>query len=41
MQRYVDGELSLDEAIALNDAMLLARYRPGAESATSEPNAAR
>jgi hypothetical protein len=41
MQRYVDGELSLDQAIDLNDAMLLARYRPGDESATSEPNAAR
>ncbi|GAA4367533.1 hypothetical protein GCM10023185_39510 [Hymenobacter saemangeumensis] len=41
MQRHVDGEISIEEAIALTDAMLLARYRPGAGTATSEPNPAR
>ena len=40
MQRHVDGEISIEEAIELTDAMLLARYRPGAGSATSEANAA-
>ena len=40
MQRHVDGEISIEEAIALTDAMLLARYRPGAGAATSEANAA-
>ncbi|GAB2961733.1 hypothetical protein GCM10027048_32490 [Hymenobacter coalescens] len=41
MQRYVDGELSIDEAIELNDAMLLARYQPGAAPASPEDQAAR
>ena len=41
MQRHVDGEISIEEAIALTDALLLARYRPDASSATSEPNPAR
>ena len=41
MQRHVDGEISIEEAIELTDAMLLARYRPAADSATPEPNPAR
>ncbi|GAB3879284.1 hypothetical protein GCM10028824_42490 [Hymenobacter segetis] len=41
MQRHVDGEISIEEAIELTDAMLLARYRPAAGFATSEPNSAR
>ena len=41
MQRYVDGEVSIEEAIELTDAMLLARYRQGGDSATSESNPAR
>jgi len=41
MQRHVDGGISIEEAIELTDAMLLARYRPGAGSATSKPNPAR
>lgn len=34
MQRYVDGELSIDQVIELTDAMLLARHQPpaGAEA---------
>ncbi len=30
MQRYVDGELSIDQVIELTDAMLLARHQPPA-----------
>ncbi|GAB3840361.1 hypothetical protein GCM10028821_44980 [Hymenobacter jeollabukensis] len=41
MQRYVEGEISIEEAIELTDAMLLARYRPQADGGTAEPNPAR
>jgi hypothetical protein len=41
MQRHVDGEISIEEAIELTDAMLLSRYRPGTDSASSEPKPAR
>ena len=41
MQRHVDGEISIEEAIELTDAMLLDRYRPGAGSATSVPEPTR
>lgn len=33
MQRYVDGELSIDQVIELTDAMLLARHQPPAGAA--------
>ena len=36
MQRHVDGEISIEQAIELTDAMLLARYRPAAGSANSD-----
>jgi hypothetical protein len=41
MQRHVDGEISIEEAIELTDAMLLARYRPDAGTTSSESNSAR
>jgi hypothetical protein len=33
MQRYVDGELSIDQVIELTDAMLLTRHQPPAGAA--------
>ena len=32
MQRFVDGELTIEQAIEETDAMLLARYAPKASS---------
>jgi hypothetical protein len=41
MQRHVEGEISIEQAIELTDAMLLARYRPGGDAANAESNPVR